>query len=271
MTSRGRAESGGVKLAWEATGEGDVILVIHGLGYERHGWGPAIEVLAARFRIIAFDNRGVGETDAPEGPYSAAQMADDAAAVLDDAGVARVHVVGTSLGGMIAQELALNHPARVETLMLSATTPGGEEAFPMPQRGIDRFAAFAANPSPATLRGLVENSLADSTVTTRPELVEEILRYRLANPVELEPWLAQAAAGSAFSSLSRLPGLERPTLVTHGTSDNVVDYRNSELLARAIPNAELMLMADTGHLAFWERPTEFADTVADFCDRRGTR
>jgi 3-oxoadipate enol-lactonase len=267
MTGVRHAEASGIRLAWEARGEGDAILFVHGLGYDRHGWGPAPEMLAARFRVLMFDNRGVGESDAPPGPYSTREMAEDALAVLDEARVEVAHVVGTSLGGMIAQELALEHPQRVATLVLSATTPGGETAVPMPPQGIERFAAFAQDPSPETLLGLVENSLSATTVASRPELVEEIFQYRLAHPPDLAPWLAQAAAGNSFSSLERLPELEAPTLVMHGTDDNVVDYRNSELLARAIPDAELLLVPETGHLGFWERPADFAETVTEFVER----
>jgi 3-oxoadipate enol-lactonase len=270
MSTRSEVVRDGVRLVWEGVGEGDAVLFIHGLGYDRFGWGPAPAILADRYRIVTFDNRGVGESDAPPGPYSTIEMAADAKAVLDDAGVERAHVVGTSLGGMIAQELALSHPERLHTLVLSATTPGGETAYPMPQRSAGRFAAFAEDASRENLRGLVENSLSDWTVTSRPELVEEIFRYRLDHPPRLDSWLAQGEAGRTFSSLASLPSLKTPTLIIHGTDDNVVDHRNSELLARAIPGAELVLVRRTGHLGFWERPIELAETIAAFFERRAT-
>jgi len=271
VKTRGWAKHDGVKLAWEAFGGGEPVLFVHGLGYDQRGWGPAPERLAERFRVITFDNRGVGESDAPPGPYSTAEMAADAAAVLTDAGVERAHVVGTSLGGLIAQDLALRSPQRVLTLVLSSTTPGGENALPMPQRGVERFAAFAEDPSPENLRGLVENSLSAATIASRTELVEEIYRYRLEHRPRLEDWLAQAAAGAAFSSLAALATLERPTLVIHGLDDNVVDYRNGELIAQAVSGAELVLLPDTGHLCFWERPAAFVDAVATFLARHSGR
>jgi 3-oxoadipate enol-lactonase len=271
-TAGGRREDekGDMLLAWEEAGDGAPVLLIHGLGYDRRGWGPVPQLLAQRFRVVTFDNRGVGESGAPPGPYSTAQMAADTLAVLDDAGVGRVHVVGTSLGGMVAQELALSSPDRIATLVLTATTPGGDEAVSMPQRSAQLFAAFGDDPSPENLRRVVENSLSARTVATRPELVEEVYRYRLEHPPRLDGWLAQAAAGRAFSSLSDLPALSVPTLVIHGTDDNVVDYRNAELLAHAIPDAELLLLPDTGHLCFWEWPREFAESVRAFVDRRTT-
>ena len=123
-----------VHIGWESEGDGPPLLLIHGLGYTRDGWGPVPGLLAERFRVIRFDNRGIGESDVPEGPYTAAEMAADALQVLDEAGVERAHVVGTSLGGMVAQELALAAPERVGKLVLACTTGGGPDAFPLPQR-----------------------------------------------------------------------------------------------------------------------------------------
>jgi 3-oxoadipate enol-lactonase len=257
----------GVQIVWEDAGEGEPVLLIHGLGYDRAGWGPALGILADRFRVVSFDNRGVGESDAPPGPYSTAEMAADARAVLDDAGVEQAHVVGTSLGGMIAQEFASRFPERVASLVLNATTPAGVAAFAMPQRSVERFAAFAEDPSLENLRGLVENSLSEWTVTSRPQLVEQIFRYRVDHLPRLEPWLAQAAAGRTFSLQAALPAPRTSTLVIQGIDDNVVDYRNAELLTQAIPGAELVLVPRMGHLGFWERPHDFAVTVAAFFDR----
>jgi pimeloyl-ACP methyl ester carboxylesterase len=259
----------GVRIAWEEAGAGEPVLFIHGLGYDRRGWGPAPTILAERFRVITFDNRGVGESDAPPGPYTIAEMAADAAAVLAEAAVERAHVVGTSLGGMIAQELALRSPHRVGTLVLSSTTPGGDDAFPMPQASVELYAAFADDPSRENLQRVVENSLSAQTVATRPELVEEIVRYRLDHRPGRDAWLAQASAGVGFSSRSALAALDTPTLLIHGMDDNVVDPRNSELLAHALPDAELLLVPLTGHLGFWEQATYFADAVVDFLGRRG--
>jgi 3-oxoadipate enol-lactonase len=122
-----------MKIAWESRGQGEPVLLIHGLGYARWGWEPVVAPLAERFRLLLFDNRGIGESEIPPGPYSARAMAEDAVSVLDEAGVERAHVVGTSLGGMVAQELALSHPERVDRLVLACTTPGGPTTVPMPR------------------------------------------------------------------------------------------------------------------------------------------
>src|SRR4051794_4558328 len=135
---RGRSgrTAGPVRIAWEATGSGPPLLLVHGLGYGRWGWEPIVERLAGRFEVVTVDNRGIGGSDAPPGPYRTRVMAEDLVKVLDDAGLDRVSVVGTSLGGMIAQELALRHPERVDRLVLAATIPGGARTVPMPPYGV---------------------------------------------------------------------------------------------------------------------------------------
>ena len=126
------AQSGDVRIAHEVLGEGEPLLFVHGLGYDRRGWGPLPQLLSKDFEVVVFDNRGVGESDVPEGPYSVAQLAADAIAVLDAAKVERAHVLGVSLGGYVTQEIALTYPRRVRKLVLGSTSPGGTGAYPMP-------------------------------------------------------------------------------------------------------------------------------------------
>ena len=244
-----------MKVAWERHGKGAPLLLIHGLGYARWGWEPVLEPLARSFDVILFDNRGIGESDAPPGPYTVPELAADALQVLDEGGVERAHVLGTSLGGMVAQELALSAPERVDRLVLACTTPGGPESFPMPERTVQLMT------SGATLRQFVENALADQP---DPELVERILRHREATAQPLEAWSAQAAAGAMFDALDRLPRIEAPTLILHGTEDAVVDSRNSALLGLRIPNARVEVFPGGGHLFFWEQPQRFVEVVTEF-------
>ena len=122
------ASNNGTKIYWDEQGAGPPILLIMGLGYPSLMWYRTRPVLANSYRTIALDNRGVGHSDVPRGPYSMAVMADDAAAVLDAAGVSRAHVYGVSMGGMIAQELALRYPLRVQSLVLGGTAAGGPTA-----------------------------------------------------------------------------------------------------------------------------------------------
>jgi pimeloyl-ACP methyl ester carboxylesterase len=244
-----------VKIAWERHGSGPPLLLIHGLGYARWGWEPVVEPLARSFDVLLFDNRGIGESDAPAGPYTAAQLAGDAVQVLNEAGVERAHVAGTSLGGMVAQELALSAPDRVDRLVLACTTPGGTRAYPMPERTVQLMQARA------TLREYVENALVPDP---RPELVERILAHRERTAQPFEPWAAQAAAGATFDAHDRLGSLAAPTLVQHGDGDVVVDPRNSELLVESIPDARLSLYPGAGHLFMWQEPARFVRELEVF-------
>lgn len=210
------------------------------------------------------DNRGVGASDVPEGPYSVAQLAADAVAVLDDAEIESAHVLGVSLGGFIAQEIALTYPDRVRKLVLGSTSPGGPEAYPMPARGVDAFRTFQTLERDAGLRLMAENSLGERGVRERPELADEIYAYRLERAPSLAAWQAQFAASRAWDALDRIPAISAPTLVFHATADAVIDVRNGELLAERIPGARLELIADRGHLVMWEEGEMLAPIVRDF-------
>lgn len=256
------------RVAWERHGSGAPLLLIHGLGYARWGWEPVLPGLAERFDVILFDNRGIGESDAPPGPYTAAEMAADAVQVLDEAGVERAHVVGTSLGGMVAQELAFTYPERVDRLVLACTTPGGPKAHPMPAVTVALMAEAATLEPAVALRRFVENALAPTTVAARPEIVERIMAHRLVTAQPPAAWAAQAAAGATFDAYDRLGTLAAPTLVQHGEEDVVVDPKNSELLAELLPDARLERFPGTGHLFFWEEPARFVASVTAFLGGR---
>jgi len=255
-----------VRIAWERHGRGAPLLLIHGLGYARWGWEPVLPGLAERFDVVLFDNRGIGESDAPPGPYTAAEMADDAIQALDEAGVDRAHVVGTSLGGMVAQELALGYPDRVDRLVLACTTPGGPNAHPMPQQTVAVMAEAATLEPAVALRRFVENALAPATVAEHPELVDRILAHRIATAQDPVAWAAQAAAGATFDAFERLGALAAPALVQHGDEDVVVDPRNADLLVELLPDAHLERLPGTGHLFFWEAPERFVSSVSAFLE-----
>jgi 3-oxoadipate enol-lactonase len=258
------ADSAGVRIAYEVAGSGPPLVLAHGLGYARWGWEPVAPALAEEFTVLTFDNRGIGASDVPKGPYSVRAMAGDVVAVLDAAGIDRAHLVGTSLGGMAAQEVAIRWPDRVNRLVLACTTPGGDKAFPLPGRTVRLLAEAATLAPEVALRRFVENALADRTVTERPDLVQRIYEKRLEFPPDPSGWQAQAAAGAAHDAFSRLQEIRAPTLILHGTDDGVVDQRNAAILERAIPNARLVLFPGGGHLFFWEEPERFAETVRDF-------
>lgn len=258
------ARSGEVGIAYEIRGEGEPLVLVHGLAYDRAGWGRLPDLLAERFRVVLVDNRGVGESDAPPGPYTVAEMAADVVAVLDDARIDRTNLFGVSLGGYIAQELALTAPQRLERLILCSAAPGGPKAVPMPQSTQDVFARYPTMEREAGLRMFAENSLGERGVRELPELVEEIFRYRLEHAPSVQAWAAQATAGATYDSYDRIGGISVPTLVVHGGADVVVDPRNAELLGSLIPGACVEIVPDRGHLLVWEDSKRVARLVTEF-------
>lgn len=259
------ATNDGVRLAYEEHGEGEPLLFVQGLGYDRKGFGPLPHLLAEDFHVVVFDNRGVGDSDVPEGPYSVPMLASDAIAVLDAAGIESANVLGVSLGGFVAQELALSSPERVRKLLLCSTAPSLQPpCYPVPERGMQAMAAFATMEREAGLRLMVENSLGDHGVRERPELVEEIYRYRLERAPTLAAWQAQAAASATFDVYERVAEITAPTLVVHADDDMVVDFRNGQILAERIPGARLEVVPDRGHLVIWEEGELLAPIVREF-------
>jgi pimeloyl-ACP methyl ester carboxylesterase len=254
------ADSQGVRIAWEEHGAGPPLLLVQGLGYGRWGWRPVVEPLASRYRVIVFDNRGIGDSDRPPGPYTAAEMAGDALAVLDAAGVARAHVLGASLGGAVGQELALRHAERLDKLVLVATMSGMTNMHPIPAQTLQLMAEAATLEPAVALRRFVENALEPEP---EPELVDEIVELRTANPPDPAGWAAQAGIWGSFDVWDELPSIDVPTLVVQGEGDVVVDPRNAMLLAERIPGARLTLVPG-GHLFFWNRPGEFAELLMEF-------
>lgn len=269
MSTTHHIDNGGVRIAWERRPATDTargaVLLVHGLGYARWGWDGLPERLtAAGLDVVLFDNRGIGGSDVPPGPYTAAQMATDAVAVLDAAGLDRAHVVGSSLGGMVAQELALGWPQRVERLVLLSTTPGGEDAVPMPQQTVDLLQRMPEMEPVEALHAAITNALAPHHVAARPELVQQILRHRLDAPQDPAGWQAQAHAGTTYDGGGRLGDIRAPTLVLHGDADTVVAPANGRLLAERIPDARHVELAGHGHLPFWEDPDRVAAELVDF-------
>lgn len=249
-----------MNIAWDSIGDGAPLLLIQGLGYGRWGWDPVVPGLAERYRVVLFDNRGIGESDKPAGPYTAAEMAVDALQVLDEAGIERAHVLGASLGGMIAQELAVAEPARVDKLVLCCTTAGGPDMPPMPEATVKLFVEAPTLEPQVALRRFVENALGESPPAG---LADELFARRLQNPPDPAGWQAQAAAGTTFAGAA-IDSITAPTLVVQGTADNVVDPGNAELLAARIPGARTELLDGLGHLFFWEQPEESVRIVSEF-------
>jgi 3-oxoadipate enol-lactonase len=258
------AHNGPVTLAYDLRGRGSPLVLIQGVGVGRWGWEPVADRLARHFQVITIDNRGIGASDTPRGHYSTRMMADDVLAVLDHAGIQQASVVGTSLGGMIAQELALAHPERVDKLGLVATIPGGPHSRPMPLATTYLFAWAPFMTSQAKLQQFVHTTLGPETLRRRPKVARRLAARKLAHPPSPQAWRAQTEAGMLFNPLGRQRRITQPTLVVQGTADQVVDPGNAEVLAGLVPDARVQRFDGAGHLLYWEQPKRFVRVVTDF-------
>ncbi len=277
MAWRGRpqrtrfARPGGLRIAYELRGRRawwrPWLVLIQGLGFDRSGWQPVRRGLRRRFRLVLVDNRGSGCSDLPGAPFRVADMAADVIAVLDDAGIRRAHVMGMSLGGMVAQELAVGYPDRVDGLVLVSTSPGWPFAFPMPAASVALLAASRVMSPAEAARRHAENALSPGGAARDPGLVRRLVSLQRARPAPPRAWMAQAAAGASYAGQGRQGRIRARTLVLHGTADTVVDPRNGRLLARRIPGARLVTFPGLGHLLCWQDPAGFTAVVSAFLRR----
>lgn len=261
------ADNDGVRIAWEARGPDDdptPIVLVHGLGYARWGWEPVVDDLARGRRVVLLDNRGIGASDVPEGPYTTAQMAGDVLAVLEQLGADRVQLVGASLGGMVVQRVALQRPDLVDRVVLVATTPGGEVAHPLPTATLELIRRMPTMDPVEALVAAVDNALGAVEGDERQQLVDRIVVHRRRVPQDPSGWQAQAHAGTTHDLGEGVAALTCPTLVLHGTRDAVVDPRNAEVLGELLPDVRVRRIEGGGHLWFWEQPELFVHEVRTF-------
>jgi 3-oxoadipate enol-lactonase len=256
----------GLNMYYEFAGEGEPLVLISGLGDDHLSWMmtqlPAFT--AAGYRCLVFDNRDVGQTDeSPVASYSIRQFADDTAGLLDQLGLGRAHILGASMGGMIAQEFAINYPERVRSVTLVCTFPA-----------VEPFAVHVIE-SWKTLRRLV--TLEEFYVAVspwvftyrfyeQPENVQMFAQMVQANPFpqSMAGFLRQCDAILAHNTLERLERITAPTHVIVGDEDILTPSRHARILAEKIPGAKLTVVPEAGHAVFWEKPMEFNQAVLDF-------
>ena len=258
---------GDINMYYEVHGEGEPLLLIMGLGSDLTSWIFQIPEFSKKYRVIVFDNRGVGRTDAPDTPYSIDMMADDTAGLLDALSIEKAHVLGVSMGGMIAQELAIKHPQRVKRLIL-ATTAAGSYSWATHVLGTTlKLAEEGVRPD--TLTELRVSYLFTDKFFENSELVQIVVNTMLANPYP-QPTYAYArqfAAATAHNTRDRLGQITAPTLVLVGKEDILLPVKLSEELAAGIPNAQLVVLEGGGHGFSVEIADKFNRAVLDFLRR----
>jgi 3-oxoadipate enol-lactonase len=253
-------ENQGAKIYWDEEGSGEPLLLIMGLSYPSYMWHRTRPVLAKRFRTIALDNRGVGQSDAPPGLYSIALMASDAAAVLDAARVQSAHVFGVSMGGMIAQEFALQYPDHVLSLILGCTASGGPHAV---------------QPEPAALQTLMRQGMTPEQAkeaiipfiydaATPRERIDEDMAIRMKWYPTPQGYLGQLQGIMGWEAYSRIAQITAPTLVIHGETDRLVPAANGRLIAERIPGSKIVLIPRASHIFETDQPGAAHQAVLEF-------
>lgn len=283
----GTVKVNGIDLYYEIHGSGEPLLLIEGLGYSAWMWYKQVPALSRRYQVILFDNRGAGNTDKPDSEYSIEIMADDASGLLRTLGIGQAHVLGISLGGFIAQELALRHPDLVKSLSLVSTNSGpGKRAMRNSQHMNGIFKLWGILPGTFEMGGKASVPLGFEYGITKedriryglslaftpeyyrqnPEEIDRIVSWRLENPQPGYAWKRQLMAGMNFDSSERAQDIHAPALVLNGAEDRIVTPESARELARSIPDSRYVEIEGSGHLLFIEKAEEFNETVISFLD-----
>ena len=256
-----------INIYYEIHGEGEPLVLILGLSVDLTSWMLQTPEFSKKYRVIAFDNRGVGRTDAPDMPYSTKMMADDTAGLLDTLGIERAHVLGHSMGGFIAQELALTYPQRVKSLILASS---GTRETSLGRNLIDTWVRMAQEGVSLETR-LREQLLwvfTDASFENQ-DMVQMVITMMLANPYPqpAHGLARQTGADLEHDTGERIGKITAPTLVLVGKEDILTPVKMSEELAAGIPNAELVILEGGGHMSQSEVADKFNQAVLDFLEK----
>jgi len=259
------ARANDVNLYYEIHGDGPPLALIMGLGGNLAMWDPElIDGLAQHFRVIAFENRGSGRSDKPDHPYTIKMFADDAAALLSGLAMARAHIFGASMGGMIALQLALDHPDHVDHLVVCCTTPGGPHATPPSLETLEAIANIdGLDPVEAT-RNNRRFAFTPAFIAAHEDYLEAKLVREIEHPTPPYALAHHFAAAAHFNVYDRLPEIRQRTLVMVGREDLMVPAPNSILLAQHIAAADLIIYANAGHGFLTERRDECLEAIVGF-------
>jgi pimeloyl-ACP methyl ester carboxylesterase len=251
-----------VRLYVEEHGEGQPLLLLTGLGYAIWSWQRQLPEWSRRFRCIAVENRGTGRSPKPAGPYTIEEMADDAAEMLDGR---RAHICGFSMGGYLAQTLAVRHPGLVDRLVLVCTATGGPNVVSTPEETREAWLANADRPPPEFARATMPLSFRPGWTDQHADEFERLLADRLEFPTPPECWRAQYEACLDWGArVTPIEQIDAPTLVVHGDADRIVAYANGVEVARRIPASRIETFAGAGHLLFIEEAPRFNAMVTSF-------
>jgi len=253
---------GGRRLFHLRAGAGEPLLLIQGMSGTHLSWGdPFAGDLARDFDTVAYDHRGIGRSDPVSEPFSIADLARDAAGVLDALGWETAHVLGISMGGMVAQELALAHPERIRTLTLGCTYCGGPGSALAPQSTLERLSAgMLSGDRERAIRTAFEVNVS-AAFAAQDGAYEAFRAMAKALPAPVPVIMLQMQAIAGHDTSARLPSLALPTLVVHGDEDMMLPVQNGRQIAALIPDARLEVLSGVGHVFWWEQPARSAELV----------
>lgn len=263
-----KVQTNGIELYYEVHGSGKPLVLISGLGYTLWQWHRMVPYLAERFQVIVFDNRGVGQSDKPAGPYTAQMLAADTVGLLEALNIEKAVILGHSMGGFVAQAMALDFPQRVEKLILCSTNFGGPRHVPVTPEAMKVLTDVTSDPLTRFKNGLAV-STAPGWAEGNPKMIEEWVAWRVANPIEPVHYQAQMTIGLGLMSETaafedKLPRLNVPTLILFGAHDKVVPPANADLLAQKIAGSQTVIFPDAGHFFPLEIPEAASRTIMDF-------
>jgi 3-oxoadipate enol-lactonase len=244
---------------YDVHSNGPTLLLINGLGFGRWGWFKQVPTLSRHFRTITFDIRGEQNL-----AHGVADLCAEVVALLDHLGVEKTHVLGTSLGGFVAQELALERPDLVDRLVLVCTSYGGVGPETMSFEALGRMLGWGSFSSDSAVRQGLETATSDAYRTNNPDEFDLIMHWRLADSPSLSEYSQQIMAGARFDASRNVSEITSPTLVIYGTDDRYVPVANAVALAEAIPNAKLRVLDGAGHLVFIEQAKEVNKETISF-------
>jgi len=251
-----------IQINYELSGrkDGPVVVFSHSLGSSLVMWHPQLEALEPRYRLLRYDTRGHGKSDTPKGPYTLEMMGEDVIALLDALGIGKVHFIGLSMGGMIGQFLAINHPNRLHCLVLCDTSsiflPEGQPAI---QERIDTARSKGME---ALTEPTMERWFTQSFLTKNPPGLEIIRKQFLATPVE--GYVGCSEAIRKLNYLNRLSGINLPTLIIVGEEDPGTPVSAAEAIHERIRNSKLVIIPSARHLSNVEKPEVFNSALMDF-------
>jgi 3-oxoadipate enol-lactonase len=234
-----------ISMYYEVHGQGEPLVLINGAGASIETLYRLIPIYSRDYRLVIFDNRGVGQTDKPDVTYTTQLMADDLAGLLDAIGIDLAHMHGTSMGGMIAQEFALRYPNKLRSLILAVTHCGGAHSI-LPQSA-DMSQLYKLSPKPAA-EAMLKLCITEEFISERPDFFQRLLAFTVEHPFVQSSLQKHAQAVASHNTYDRLPEITAPTLILAGDADRIVPVDNSRILETRIPNAERVIFKNAGHM-----------------------